>query len=435
MYLPDIDLAALTSHISYMFKVIVGLDLLGDFSSVQGLSYTVEPYLYNELGRNHSPVQLPFGAPGQHGELRLEWGMVVRSKLFNWINAVKAGGDFRKNVHIVQLSQQRLPIRIYQLTGAWPKSWEASDMTTERSEWTTESLVLAYDQIDMFNMAAVAMAGGLLGSPVNAAIDDIRPPGFRPRQPGSAVRDNSNVSGTQDMKRRIVTYTNGRPEVSEREDLLPPEPVVEEVEEDVEVPYDPGTMRVEENKAADWYREKLAHSYVTAAGTIREDLTYEDFGIDPDDPNADELLAEAIRELKEALAQDKIAKAKELRERDAAGTTEKEGASTKNTAVDAATGKTEKEGAGTKNTAIHGAQGKNTLEGGSMQDGTVAAKGKSEAQGGDSRNTAEAEAAEGVREREDGADSTNTHAARAAQAGEAGTSDDAEGDEAPKDDE
>lgn len=212
MFKPDIDLAALTSHISYMFHVTIGLDPLGDFSSVQNLSYGVESVPYTELGRNHSPVMLPFDGPGRPGELTLEWGMVVRSKLFNWMRSVQVGGDFRKNIYIFQLSQQRLPLRVYQLTGAWPKNWQASDLVTDRAEWSTEQLTLVYDQIDMVNLSAIAMAGALLGSPINELVEEVRPPGFRPRESGPALpgRAASLNSSDANLKTRRVIYKQGK---------------------------------------------------------------------------------------------------------------------------------------------------------------------------------------------------------------------------------
>jgi len=200
MFTPDVDLGGMSGHISYMFHCMVGLDPLGDFSAIEGLQYEVEPYEYKELGRNHSPVMLPFDGPGKPGELTLRWGMIIRSKLFNWMNKVQVGGDFRKNVYIFQLSQQKLPFRVYHLTGAWPKHWETSNFSTEQAaEMTTEQLTLVYDQIDMLNLSAVAMAGQLLASPINELLNLHRPPGYRPK--GAAA----------DLRNTKVTYVDGKP--------------------------------------------------------------------------------------------------------------------------------------------------------------------------------------------------------------------------------
>ncbi|MCB9693792.1 MAG: phage tail protein [Alphaproteobacteria bacterium] len=290
MFKPDINLAALTSHISYMFHCTIGLDPLGDFSAVQGLSYGVEAYSYNELGRNHSPVVLPFEGPGQPGEITLEWGMVVRSKLFDWMQSVKVGGDFRKNVYIIQLSQQRLPLRIYQLTGAWPKSWTASDMVTDRAEWSTEQLVLVYDQIDMFNLSAVAMAGALLGSPVNETIENVRPPGFRPRESGPALRGQSATGSAYDQKTRKVVYREGKPVVEQKQDL----------ERDYEAEAGVVDRDIREAEGLDTQsdgEENLGYSrHYDAQG---KEWTYEDFDIDPEAENAEELLAEALKAMEE----------------------------------------------------------------------------------------------------------------------------------------
>lgn len=162
MYLPTTAGAIVAQHASMMFHVMVGLDPLGDFSSVDGLNYEVNAFEYKEMGRNHSAVSLPFDGPGKVGEVTLKWGIIMRSKLFRWMESVKVGDDFLKTVYIFQLSRRRIPLRVYTLSGCWPLSWTASEFSQESSSLQTEEVKLMCDQVRMINLSAAAMAAGEL---------------------------------------------------------------------------------------------------------------------------------------------------------------------------------------------------------------------------------------------------------------------------------
>ncbi len=134
-------------QINNMFRVIVGGDPLGSFLKVSGIGYSVEPYELKEGGRNSTPHLKPFGGPGKFNEVTLEWGSVKRAKLEFWMHAVAPGYSFRKNVTIVQMKRTGQPFRIYNLFGAWPKSWQAGDMDARGNDLATESLTLVYEGI------------------------------------------------------------------------------------------------------------------------------------------------------------------------------------------------------------------------------------------------------------------------------------------------
>ncbi len=169
MFTADSALLHIANHTSYMFHCTIGLDPLGNFSAVEGLTYEITPFEYNELGRNHSPWQLPLSEPGKPGQLTLRWGMIVRSKLYEWIHEVDLGTDFRRHVYIFQLSKKKIPIRVYHLTGAWPVSWKGTDLSSEgAASMSTVEVTLVYEQIDLFNMSAVAMAADLIGSLISS---------------------------------------------------------------------------------------------------------------------------------------------------------------------------------------------------------------------------------------------------------------------------
>jgi phage tail-like protein len=177
MFKPDEELLHVAGVTSYRFHATIGLDPLGNFQEIDGLGYEVPAFEYKELGRNHGPWKLPFGeGPASPGELTLKWGMIVRSKLYDWIHDVKLGKDFLKDVWIFQLSHKAIPLRIYHLSGCWPIKWESGAFSASGpAELATESVTLAYDNVDMANVSALAMLGDLVDEPVAALVDKLRP--------------------------------------------------------------------------------------------------------------------------------------------------------------------------------------------------------------------------------------------------------------------
>lgn len=173
-------LAHLTHYPDNRFFVLVGLDPLGCFNRVSGISYEMPAFEFKELGRNHSAVMLPFDGPGQPGELVLKSGMVARQMLYDWMNDVTVGGDFYKNVLVVHLTQNWVPLKIFFLTGCWPKRWEGSELQAEGSaEMATEQLTLVFDQISQvpyLGLAAIAgqLAASALGGAEAESVDEER---------------------------------------------------------------------------------------------------------------------------------------------------------------------------------------------------------------------------------------------------------------------
>lgn len=183
----DSMMRSILDQSSHMFHVIVGLDPLGNFSAVENLSYDNDAFEYAELGRNHAPVRLPWNPVGKPGDITLRWGMVIRSKMYSWMNDVEVGKDYRKNLYIIQLSRKKIPLRIYHLTGCFPLGWRAADFNTEQSAAVgTEELRIAYDQVDLLNLAllsgAVSAIMDLLQDRSSEGVGRWDPPGWEPTE-------------------------------------------------------------------------------------------------------------------------------------------------------------------------------------------------------------------------------------------------------------
>jgi phage tail-like protein len=135
--------------VNYNFVVLIGAFPLGDFTAVEGIEYRADLFDIKEGGRNFSPVMLPWGGPNKRGELTLKWGTVVWTTLYDWINDVEVGGSFRREVFVIQLSRDGFPTRLMRFGNCWPIAWKGAELDTQNSNWTMESLTLAYERFNM----------------------------------------------------------------------------------------------------------------------------------------------------------------------------------------------------------------------------------------------------------------------------------------------
>lgn len=134
-------------HPAFMFKVSMGGQDFGEFQALEGFGKSIEPYSYQEGGRNTSPHML-LGAAKQT-EITLKWGQIWREELFNWMEQVQVGKGFRRNIIVFHLDRDLTPLRIYSLKGAWPVKWSAPNLDAGSTAVTVESLTLVYERMYM----------------------------------------------------------------------------------------------------------------------------------------------------------------------------------------------------------------------------------------------------------------------------------------------
>lgn len=133
-------------EISYNFIVLAGIDFLGEFKSVEGITYEHSVFEYAEGGRNHASHLLPYDKPSSRGELKLSWGAVTATSLQTWVESIEMGKEFRREVYVLQLARDGWPTRIMRFGGCWPKDWDGANLNTDSSEWAIQTLTLVYDR-------------------------------------------------------------------------------------------------------------------------------------------------------------------------------------------------------------------------------------------------------------------------------------------------
>lgn len=138
----DAEAAVRPGDIAFLFQVLVDGAVVGDFLAVENLSEKIEPYTYQEGGRNDAPHTLL--GPRSGAQILLRWGMMSRDTLWSWMRAVDAGLSFRKEVQIHQLSRSGDLVRAYTVEGAWPVEWQGAALDSMQSRLPTEEIKLAY---------------------------------------------------------------------------------------------------------------------------------------------------------------------------------------------------------------------------------------------------------------------------------------------------
>lgn len=87
--------------------------------------------------------------PATYGEVTLKSGLMDRNVLFEWMEEVELGQDFRREVQIFQLNRMREQRRAYTLQRAWPTEWKGADLQCEDNKLPVEELTLVYDFLEV----------------------------------------------------------------------------------------------------------------------------------------------------------------------------------------------------------------------------------------------------------------------------------------------
>lgn len=143
-------LRAFTSRdadIVFNFSVLIDGDTFGDFMAVEALQKTIEAHEYRELGKNDAPHELI--GQGANGRVVLKWGLMNRGALWEWMESVKIGGEFRKDVIIMQLTRGKVPVRAFNLVGAFPVRWNSANLDAGTSDTAVEEVELSYQSLEV----------------------------------------------------------------------------------------------------------------------------------------------------------------------------------------------------------------------------------------------------------------------------------------------
>lgn len=113
------------------------------FQSVAGLSTEVETMEVVEGGENRFKHKLPVSV--RYPNLVLKRGMVPDSALLRWCKAASENFEFTPmDLIVVLLNSQMVPLKVWNIKGAYPVKCEVSEFNAETSSIVIESIELSY---------------------------------------------------------------------------------------------------------------------------------------------------------------------------------------------------------------------------------------------------------------------------------------------------
>lgn len=116
------------------------------FTECIGLGMRIEPIRYRESGAQSVVRALP--GPVAYSEVILRYGLSDSLDLWNWLKNTAAGSVQRRNVTIVQLSNDGAAQKInWNLFDAWPCQWSGVPFDALGREAAIEELRLAFDRL------------------------------------------------------------------------------------------------------------------------------------------------------------------------------------------------------------------------------------------------------------------------------------------------
>jgi len=129
------------------FNFIVQVDYvpIGEFVGVDGIGITNERHQHRGLGMNDTPAHLVGGRTVT--DITLKWGLMNRSDLWDWADAAKVGGAFRKTVTITQVTRGHIPLRIYNLSNCMPLEFRGAPLDSNQNGYAVEELKLSADSL------------------------------------------------------------------------------------------------------------------------------------------------------------------------------------------------------------------------------------------------------------------------------------------------
>jgi phage tail-like protein len=131
------------------FHFLVEFDLAGAgrpdarFREVSGLNVTVETETFAEGGENRFVHDLPVRT--QYGDLELKRGLLIDSRLTDWVrNAVEQFIFEPINVTVKLLNPEHQPLVTYHIINAYPIEYAWDSLNAEESKILVETIRLKY---------------------------------------------------------------------------------------------------------------------------------------------------------------------------------------------------------------------------------------------------------------------------------------------------
>jgi phage tail-like protein len=152
----DVLGAMLNPYMSYNFLVELDGLIVGGFMEVSGLESEIKLESYEEGGQNEYVHQFPTRTT--YPNLVLSKGMTEVWTLWGWYEDACQGKIRRRNVSVMLLDHQRLPVRWWNFKDAYPVKWSGPQFNSSAQEVAVERIELVHRGMTM-PIASKTLAG------------------------------------------------------------------------------------------------------------------------------------------------------------------------------------------------------------------------------------------------------------------------------------
>jgi len=138
-------------EVDFNFLVFVDDYFYGDFRKIEGMGWELTPFELKEGGRNSGPhLMIPHDTPPKYKQVTLEKGNAIATTMYDWMDSVKVGKKFRKDIFIYQLGREGLPSRIFHFAQCFPIMWEGPLLdSNSQGELPIERCTFVYERFKM----------------------------------------------------------------------------------------------------------------------------------------------------------------------------------------------------------------------------------------------------------------------------------------------
>lgn len=128
------------------FAIEIDAQIIANFSECSGLDATIQLEKWDEGGLNHTSRKFP--SRTDFGNLTLKHGVTDGSDLYDWFLRVMQGGDDRKLVSVILMTEALEEIVRWEFVNAFPVKWSGPSLQAGSSGVSIETLELAHEGLN-----------------------------------------------------------------------------------------------------------------------------------------------------------------------------------------------------------------------------------------------------------------------------------------------
>lgn len=140
-----------------LFPDYIGIPDIG-FQEVSGINVDIGIEEYREGGENRFAHRLP--NPVSYPNLTMKRGMLIGSQLMLWFKDAVENFNFKaKNITVVLLNPDHIPLQAWNFVNAWPVKWSFEGLNAQENTLMIENIEFAYQYYNRIDPASILNLG------------------------------------------------------------------------------------------------------------------------------------------------------------------------------------------------------------------------------------------------------------------------------------